>query len=166
MDNVTGLAQSLLQLFPTINRVVDSLRFLIEQPMIREPYQLGTSAPGGAVIPAGAMNVVQLQSDFSHSLEWPFQVSRIRFSNDAAHTFRDWRVRVLDQTFNHEWMKNPIMVDALIDANTGFWDLQYPWIIRPQGGGQQWYVDNLDTANPITINITLEGHLLIPNRGK
>jgi hypothetical protein len=166
-ENVAALAQTLMQLFPTVNRVINSLRFLIDQPVIREPYLLGTSAPNGATVAAGGVNVVQLQSDFSHSLEYPFEVERIRFSNDSSHTFRDWRVRVVDQTFNHEWMKSQsVMVETLVDANTGFWDLQYPWIIRSQGGGQQWFVDNLDTVNPINISIVLHGHLLIPSRGQ
>ena len=131
-----------------------------------EPYVLSTSASGGAIIPAGQMNVPQLLSDFSNSLEWPFKVDKIRFVNDAQHTYRDWSVRVVDQTFNQEWMKNPVMVEALIDVETGFWKLPRPWIIRPQGGGQNWYVDNLDTVNPIQIVIALHGSLLIPSRGK
>jgi hypothetical protein len=165
--NVAALAQSLMQLVPTASRIVNGLRFLFDQPVIREPYILGTSAANGATVAPGAVNAVQLQSDFSHSLEYPFEVERIRFSNDSSHTFRDWRVRIVDQTFNHEWMKSQsVMVETLVDANTGFWDLHYPWIIRPQGGGQQWFVDNLDTANPINISIVLHGHLLIPSRGQ
>ena len=103
-DNVQALAQTLMQLVPTARRIVDGLRFLFDQPVIREPYFLGTSAAQGAVVAAGAVNAPQLQSDFSHSLEYPFEVDRIRFSNDSSHTFRDWRVRVVDQTFNHEWI--------------------------------------------------------------
>lgn len=130
----------------------------------REPYILATSAPGGVIIPAGQVNVPLLLTDFSNSLEWPFEVDRIRFVNDPQHTFRDWRVRVLDQTFNQEWMKNPVMVEALIQIDTGFWELKRPWIIRSQGGGQNWFIDNLDAVNPIQIVIALHGSLLIPKR--
>jgi hypothetical protein len=96
----------------------------IEQSQLitREPYVLATSAVGGAIIAAGQMNVPLLLSDFSNSLEWPFEVDRIRFVNDPSHTFRDWRVRVVDQTYNQEWMKNPVMVEALITVDTGFWE--------------------------------------------
>lgn len=69
---------------------------------------------------------------------------------------------LLDLTFNQQWMKNPVMVDDLIDANTGFWELPFPWVIRPQGGGQNFNIDNLDTVNPIAVNIALHGCLLIP----
>ena len=53
----------------------------------------------------------------------------------------------------------------------GFYDLREPdgsggWIIRSQGGGQNWLVDNLDAINPITFGIWLEGNLLIPKRGE
>jgi hypothetical protein len=161
-DNVSALAASLTQLAPNIKRMLDGFRFMIDQPVIRQPYILATSAAPGQVIAAGAQNVPLLQSDFSHALEWPFEITRIRFSNDASHTFRDWRIMLLDQTFNQQWMKNPVPVDCLIDANTGFWQLPYSWVIRPQGGGQQFNIDNLDTVNPITVNISLHGNLLIP----
>jgi hypothetical protein len=44
--------------------------------------------------------------------------------------------------------------------------LPEPWIIRSQGGGQNWFIDNLDTANPIQITIALFGSLLLPKRGE
>lgn len=167
MDNVTALAQSLMQLTPVARRITDGLRFLFDQPVTRMPYTLGTSADNGATVAAGARNAVMLQSDFSHSLEYPFEVHRIRFANDASHTFRDWRVRVVDQTVNQEWSKSQtVMVETLVRADTGFWELGFPWIIRPQGGGQQWFVDNLDAANPINVSIVLHGYLLMPTRGQ
>lgn len=160
--NVSALAATLMQLSPKIGRILKGLSFVVDQPVIRQPQWLGTSTPGGQVIAAGAFNVPLLQSDFSLSLEWPFSVTRIRFSNDSSHTFRDWRVLIQDFTFNQAWMKNPIMVDTLIDANTGFLELEVPWIVRPQGGGFQINVDNLDAVNPISVNVTLHGSLLIP----
>lgn len=160
--DLSALAATLTQLSPTVSRVFKGLQFLIDQPVIRQPQWLGTSTAGGQVIAAGANNVPLLQSDFSLSLEWPFSVRRIRFSNDPQHTFRDWRIVIQDFTFNQSWMKAPIMVDTLVDANTGFLELEVPWIVRPQGGGFQINVDNLDTANPISVNITLHGSLLIP----
>ena len=156
-----SLQNPLVQSFSELSRAAAQ----INGGFIEQPYILGTSALPGAIIAAGRANVPQLQSDFSLSLEWPFKVKRIRFQNDPQHTFRDWAVRVVDYTFNQEWMKNPVPVEALIQANTGFWELEVPWIIRSQGGGQNWFVDNLDTVNPITIGIYLEGVLLMPDHG-
>lgn len=158
----TGLQQN--PLVQTFQQLAMAAR-QISDGSIEEPYVLGTSAPGGAIIPAGQVNVPQLLTDFSNSLEWPFKVYRIRFVNDAQHTYRDWRVRVVDQTFNQEWSKNPVLVEGLIQVDTGFYELPKPWIIRPQGGGQNWFVDNLDTVNPIQIAIFLHGSLQIPSRG-
>jgi hypothetical protein len=137
----------------------------IDDGLIAEPYILGTSALPGVVIPAGRQNVPLLQSDFSLSLEEPFRVDRIRFVNDAQHTYRNWAVRLVDYTFNQEWMKYPVVVEGLIQVDTGFWELPKPWIIRSQGGGQNWFVDNLDSVNPITIAIYLHGSRLHPSRG-
>ena len=162
INSASALASSLMQLAPGIKRLLDGMRFLIDQPVTREPYYLGTSQPGGTVIAAGASNVPLPQADFSHSMEWPFEVKRIRLSNDPQHTFRDWRIVLQDMTFNHIWSKNPILADGLIDANTGFWDLPYPWVIRPMGGGMLINIDNLDSTNPISVNVTLHGNLLIP----
>lgn len=165
--NVAALAQTLMQMVPTARRIADGLRFLFDQPVMRMPYTLGTSDDNGALVAAGARNAVMRQSDFSHSLEYPFEVHRIRFSNDPSHTFRDWRVRVVDQTVNQEWSKlQSVMVETLVRADTGFWELGFPWVIRSLGGGQQWFVDNLDPVNPINVSIVLHGFLLIPNRGQ
>jgi hypothetical protein len=153
---------ALAQLAPLVERVTDTLGFLFVSPIARQPYALGVAADPGQVIAAGVRNQVLNVVDFSHSLEYPFEVRRIRFSNDPAHTFRDWRVLIKDLTFAQDWMKNPLMVDTLITPLTGAWELEFPWVIRPQGGGLQIYVDNLDAANPITVNVTLEGRQLIP----
>lgn len=165
-SNVAGLASTLLQLVPSAKRIVDGLKFVVDQPVMRFPYTLSTSAVGGAIIAPGQMNVPQLASDFSNSLQWPFEVTKIRFTNDAQHTYRDWRVRVVDQTYTQEMSKNPTLVEALVNVETGFYELDFPWIIRPEGGGQNWFVDNLDTVNPIQITIALHGSLLFPMRGR
>ena len=166
-SNLASLVASLTQMAPFLTRVANSFKFLLDQPIIRQPYYLPTSAPGGQIIGAGQQNVPLLQTDFSHSLSWPFEVHRIRPSIDAQHTLRDARVMVLDQTYNQTWMKNPAMLDGLVDANTGFWELGFPWVIRPEGGGQQYNIDNLDAINPIQVSFTLHGFLLIPaNQGR
>jgi hypothetical protein len=157
-----SLAQMLTQMAPFVGRLLNGFKFLIDQPIIRQPYYLPTSAPGGQIIGAGQQNVPLLTTDFSHSLSWPFEVHRIRPSIDPQHTLRDARVMVLDQTYNQTWMKNPAMLDGLVDVNTGFWELGFPWVIRPEGGGQQYNIDNLDPINPIQISLTLCGFLLIP----
>lgn len=161
-SNVAALAAVLTQLYPRITRLFDGFRFLVEQPVIREHYVMGPANPGGNIILPGAVSTPLQAADYSFSLEWPFQVTRIRLSNDAQHTFRDWALLLQDRTFNHQWMNNPILADGLIDANTGFWTLPEPWVIRPQGGGCQIYITNLDTINPITVNVELHGSLLIP----
>jgi hypothetical protein len=162
-----SLAQMLTQMAPFVGRLLSGFKFLMDQPIIRQPYYLATSgangpAPGSQIIAAGQTNVPLVQSDFSHSLSWPFEVHRIRISLDPQHTLRDLRVAVIDQTYNQSWMKNPTLADGLVNADTGFWELGFPWIIRPEGGGQQYNVDNLDTVNPISVSFTLHGFLLIP----
>jgi hypothetical protein len=146
---------------------------LAPQSIIEEPYILGTSNPGGVVIPAGQRNFPLLQSDFSLSLEYPLRVAEIKLVNDPQHTYRDWGIRLVDQTYNQEWMKNPVMVEGLVRNDTGFWELaglgasgRRGWIIRSQGGGQLFFIDNYDTVNPITVSIFLHGYLQIPNRGE
>jgi hypothetical protein len=160
--SIAALAASLTQLFPTIQRVVDGARFLFDQPVTRVPYYLSTSAQGGQVIAAGQQNVPLLLSDFSHSLAYPFSVRKIKPMQDPQHTARDWSVMLTDQNFAQQLMKNPVMVDGLIDNNTGMWELGFPWIIRPQGGAWVFNVNNLDTVNPIQIGFTLHGELLVP----
>jgi hypothetical protein len=138
----------------------------IKREFIEMPYTLATSAMGGQVILAGQQNVPLLQSDFSNSLEWPFKIRRIKFEHDASHTYRDYRVRLLDHTYNQEWGKNPIQVSCLVQVDTGFYELPEPWTIRPMGGDQQFFIDNLDTVNPIQISVALHGTLLFPDRGE
>lgn len=159
---IAGLAASLLQIAPGITRTIQGLRFLLDQPLIREPYVLCTSTAGGQVIAAGARNQPLNAADFSHSMEWPFEVRKIKFECDAQHTPADWRVLIQDNTYNHQWMKNPVPVASLLNANTLMFELPERWIIRQMGGGQQIYVDNLDTANAINVTVSLIGSLLIP----
>jgi hypothetical protein len=86
----------------------------------------------------------------------------VKFSNDASHTFRDWRVNIKDQTFNQDWMKTQAMVADLVQDNTGQWQLLYPWVVRPKGGGLAVTVDNLDSQNAIRVDVAFIGYLLIP----
>ncbi len=155
-----GLAAMLMQLMPTAQQVLQRLKPLVDQPVIRFPYNLPLVR--SYTIAAGVTNAPLPQTDFSHSLEWPFEVERVKFSNDPSHTFRDWRVTIKDQTFNQEWMKASSMVDLLIQQNTAQWLLNFPWVVRPKGGGLTVSVDNLDSENPITVDVNFEGFLLIP----
>lgn len=159
---IAALAATLTQLFPRIQRLLDGARFLLDQPVTRVPYYMGTSAPGGQVIAANAQNVPLLQSDFSHSLAWPFEVEYIKPWQDRSHTPADWSVTLNDLNFSQQLMKNPVPVTGLIENNTGIWRLPFPWIIRPQGGGWIFNVNNLDTVNPITVGFELHGSLLVP----
>jgi len=155
-----GLASMLIQLAPLVKGVVDRIKPVIDQPVIRFPYNLPLAAT--AIVGAGVSGFRLPDTDFSHSLEWPFEVKNIKFSNDPSHTFRDWRVSIHDQSFNQDFMKRSVMVALLVAANTARWDLDFPWIVRPKGGGLTVSVDNLDTVNQINVDINFEGFLLIP----
>ena len=150
----------LVQLGPLVKGVVDRIKPVIDQPIIRFPYTmpLRTSLSVGA----GLVGQPLPATDFLHALEWPFEVHKIKFTQDPAHTFRDWRVLIKDQTFNQDWMKTQGMVAQLVDDNTGVWKLDFPWVVRPKGGGLVVNVDNLDEVNPITIDVSFIGYLMIP----
>lgn len=155
-----GLAAQLVQLAPLAQKILTSLKPVIDQPVIRFPYTmpLRTSATVGAGLTGQRLP----DSDFIHALEWPFEVNKVKFSQDPSHTFRDWRVLIKDQTFNQDWMKTQNMVATLVDDNTGAWTMGFPWVVRPKGGGISVTVDNLDASNPITVDLAFVGYLLIP----
>jgi hypothetical protein len=153
---------SLLTPTASTQRLLEGLAFLSSAPFDEMPYVMECATPGGQVIAPNARNTVLPTQDYSHSLEYPFRVHELRFSTDAAHTPRDWRVLIKDLSYNQDWMKNPILAADLIAPNTFSWVLRRPWIVRPQGGGVQVYIDNLDTVNPIAVNVALVGVLLIP----
>jgi hypothetical protein len=155
-----GFGAMVQQFGPLIKTLADRIKPFLDQPVIRFPYNLPLAR--SAVIGAGLTNQPLIASDFSNSLEWPFEVNRIKFSNDPAHTFRDWRVLLKDQTFNQDWMRATVMVATMVGDNTGAWDLDFPWVVRPKGGGISVMIDNLDTVNPITVDINFQGFLLIP----
>lgn len=155
-----GLAAMAVQYGPLFRSIVDRLKPFLDQPIIRFPYNLPLAV--SAVIAAGANNQPLVQSNFSHSLEWPFEVHKVKFSQDPAHTFRDWRVFIRDLVMNQDMAKASSMVATTVDDNTGAWDLKFPWVVRPKGGGLTVFVDNLDTVNPITVDINFQGFLMIP----
>lgn len=159
MDQALGAMFT--QLAPTISNIMNGLKPLMDQPIVRFPY----------VIPLSASQVIQpgqtatlTPPDFNYSFEWPFEVWKVAFSNDPSHSFRDWRVAFTDQTFSQPWQKSTsgVMVSTLLDANTDKWCLEMPWVIRPKGGGLSIQVTNLDTVNPITVDIALIGKQLLP----
>ena len=160
MARDNGRDAMLSQLAPYIKPLLDSFKPLIDQPVIRMPYSLPLAT--SQVIGAGVTNFPLGQVNFSNAFEWPFEIQYVKFSNDPAHTFRDWRLSVMDLTFNQPWMKSSAMVSTLIDDNTGAWELKFPWIVRPKGGGLIPFIDNLDTVNPITVDIDFVGAFLIP----
>jgi len=150
----------LVQVATRMQSVFDILKPLIDQPVIRFPYTMTNKVP--LVIPAGAQGVPFVASDFSHSLEWPFEVHEVKPEQDPAHTFQDWRLMVEDQTFNQRWFKTATRIDGLVDDNTGVWRLRFPWIVRPKGGALSLTGDNLDAVNPISVEVTFRGYLMIP----
>ena len=155
-----GLGAMLAQLGPLVKTTMDKLKPLIDQPIIRMPYNLPSA--NTSTVPAGQTGFRMPDTDFIHALEWPFEIHRVKFSQDPSHTFRYWRVRIQDQPFNQDMMKNNTMVALLAKDNTGTWPLEMPWIVRPKGGGLIVTVDNLDESNPILVDINFEGYLMIP----
>lgn len=160
IDPLSGLAAMAMQYGPLVKGIYDRIKPFVDQPVIRLPYNFPLAA--SAVVAAGANNVPLQASDFGNSLEWPFEVHTVKFSQDPAHTFRDWRVTVRDQTFNQDMFRATAMVATLVKDNTGAWDLDFPWVVRPKGGGLNISVTNLDTVNPITVDVNFQGYLLIP----
>lgn len=151
----------LQQLAPQFANVLGQIQPLLDQPIIRFPYNIPLSV--SQTIAPGA-TVALTPPDFQYSFEWPFEIRELAFSNDPAHTFRDWRVAILDQTFNQPWQKGiaGTMVATLLDANTNKYPLKFPWVVRPKGGGISVVVTNLDTVNPITVDVNFIGSQMLP----
>jgi len=162
MDTSPGMTAMLTQLAPVVGGFLQRVQPLFDQPIIRMPYAMPLAQ--SQVIPAGAQNVRLEPTDFQYSFEYPFEVHAVKFSQDPAHTTRDWRVALLDQTFNQQIQKSQSgsMVAQLVDDNTGKWEWKFPWLVRPKGGGLTVSIDNLDTVNPITVDICFLGYQLIP----
>ena len=150
----------LLQLAPLAKNIIDAIKPVVDQPVERFPFVMPLRQ--SQVIPAGTTGQILTASDFQNALEYPFEILSINFSQDPSHTFRDWRVFFRDMIFSMQMGSNPAMVATLVDANTGSWEWKFPWAMRPKGGAFQIFVDNLDQVNPITIDLTLRGNLLIP----
>lgn len=159
-NNGNGLAAQLQQFAPFIEGLFRRIAPVLDQPVIRVPYSMTTSS--SVVIPANTRNVALVQADFTDALEFPFEIEVMKFSQDPSHTFRDWRIRMSDQTLSQEFQKTSAMVALLVDNNTGARQLRFPWVMRPKGGAEVMFVDNLDAVNPITIDVGLVGYLLVP----
>jgi hypothetical protein len=155
-----GLAAMLMQWATRWKDVSDRIKPLLDQPVIRQPYTMPNAL--ALVVPAGVTGMVFPNTDFSNSLEWPFEVHEIKPTQDPSHTFADWRLSIKDQTFDRPLHKANQLVAGLVDDNTGVWKLAFPWVMRNKGGGFKIGVDNLEAINPISVNITLRGYLLIP----
>lgn len=155
-----GLAAMLMQWAPKIRSTIERINPLLDQPVIRMPYQMPNAT--SLIVAAGATGARIPDSNYAHSLEWPFEVNKVKFSQDPAHTFRDWSVMITDQSFSQQLMKAASMVDLLVEDDTGVWTWDFPWIVRPKGGGFTVAVNNLDTVNPISVDVSFEGYLLIP----
>jgi len=154
------VVDALNQILPLAKSALDRVQPLLTQPFRRQPYVIPLVQ--SAVIGAGLTNQPLQSSDFSHALEWDFEVHYVKFSQDIAHTTRDWRFFVRDLIVAQDLMKASAMVSTLAWDNTGAWELEYPWIVPKKGGGLQPYVDNLDTVNPITVDVAFVGYLLMP----
>ncbi len=151
----------LAQWLPTITDIANRMKPLLDQPVIRYPYSMSLSV-SQVIAPGETARLTP--ADFQYSLETPFEVTKVKFSQDPAHTARDWRVSIQDQTFNQPWhlSLNGVMVATYIDDNTGAYELEMPWVVRPKGGALAIVVTNLDEVNPITVDITFLGSQLIP----
>lgn len=164
MSMSPGLEAMIVQLLPWLQRLKMGIDPILNQPIIRQPYSLPLAA--GQVIAAGASGQILNSTSFSYNFEWPFEVHAVKFSQDIAHTFRDWRVSFQDQTFQQPLQKNASLVADLVDDNTGKWEWKFPWVIRPKGGGMTVTVDNLDSVNPITVDMSFLGYQLVPKQGQ
>lgn len=154
------ISAMLTQLGPKIHDWLQRVEPLLNQPVLRLPYAFPLVAP--QTIPAGTQNAILNSTSFNNNLEYPFELHELKFSQDPAHTFQDWQVAIQDQTFNQPLSKSAVTVANMVDDNTGKWKWGYPWIIRPKGGAFNISANNLDTVNPITVEIGLLGYLLIP----
>ncbi len=160
-DASPALSSMLVQLGPLIHGVMQRIQPMLDQPVVRFPYAIPLAR--SQVISAGQTGAILAPADFQYSFEYPFEVHELKFSQDPAHTYRDWRIAFMDQTFNQPLQKaSTSMVADLVDDNTGKWVWKFPWTIRPKGGGFNIVVDNLDTVNPITVDIALLGYMLLP----
>jgi len=155
-----GLEAMLVQLAPVFERLQRHVKPLFDQPIVRMPWILPLAQ--SQVVPAGQVGAILNSTSFTYSFEWPFEVHWVKFSQDIAHTFRDWRVNFQDQTFQQPLQKNSSLVADLVEDNTGRWTWDFPWVIRPKGGAMQVTVDNLDTINPITVDVAFGGYAMIP----
>ena len=147
------------KILPFAELSLKGLLDLVDPRILRMPYTMPNI--GTRVIAAGAVGVPLNQQDFQNALEWPFEVQRIKFSQDPAHTPRDWRIRIVDQSKAQQLMAAPVMVSTLITNNTGAWELKTPRVM-PARNAWQIFIDNLDPINPITIDFALVGELLVP----
>lgn len=156
-----GLSAMLSQLSPVVESVLRKIQPVLDQPVVRFPYTMPLSA--GMVVPPG-QQLILTPTDFQYSLEYPFEVHDISLSQDITHTYRDWRIAFQDQSYNQPLQKSitGTLVANLVDLNTGKYCWKYPWTVRPKGGGYQILVTNLDTVNPLTVDISLNGYQLIP----
>jgi hypothetical protein len=159
-----GLEALFAQLAPFFQRLKLGIDPILNQPVIRQPYSLPLAQ--SQVIPAGSTGAILNSTSFNYNFEWPFEVWAVKFSNDIAHTFRDWRINFQDQTFQQPLQKNSSLVADLVDDNTGKWCWTFPWVIRPKGGGMNVTVDNLDTVNPITVDVSFLGYQMVPKQGQ
>jgi hypothetical protein len=157
-----GLAAMMVQFGPLVQTIMQRIQPLVDQPVVRMPWVLPLAR--SQVIAAGASGSVLTPTDFTNALEWPFEITAIKFSQDPAHTYRDWQVQLLDQIFNQPLQKSAFMVADVVDDNTGKWKLDFPWVMRPKGGAWQVVINNLDTINPITVDLGLIGSFLIPRK--
>jgi hypothetical protein len=156
-----GTAAMIAQLGPVFQQLLRGVQPLLDQPLIRVPYAMSLAAT--QVIAAGATAILTA-ADFQYSFEWPLEVHRVGFSQDLAHTYRDWRVLLTDGTFNRPLEKAPTgsLVSTLVDLNTGKWEWKFPWTVRPKGGSFQVAVTNEDQDNPISVDLSFIGYQLIP----
>ena len=156
-----ALGAMLTQLAPVVSGIMNKIQPLLDQPVIRFPYNMPLSA-SVTVDPGATLRLTP--PDFQYSFEWPFEVHEVGLSQDPAHTSRDWRIAIQDQTFNQPWQKSDsgILVATLIDPNTDKYKLKFPWVVRPKGGALSVVVTNLDDVNPITVDVNFIGEQLLP----
>ena len=82
-----GLAAQIVQVMPWLKKQIDKVKPIIDQPIIRFPWNLPLIT--SQVLAADTAGVRLPAADFNIGLEYPFEVHKVKFSQDPAHTFRE-----------------------------------------------------------------------------
>lgn len=139
---------------------------------MRLPYQL----PGELDVAPNASGVVFPDVVFSHQVDKPFEIHRMRVRLAAKGTPEGFtqptvlepqpatleervKLKIQDVGKNESQMKSSTLVSTLLDRNTGAWDWEEPYtIVRSEGFQVQ--VDTGDYPNVIVYDENIEPEIV------